>query len=230
MDSGSVVIVGGTSGIGRELAAEYARRGRSVVVTGRDPDRTAAIACEIGGATTGLGIDLAEPDAIAGAFASVGPVRELVIAAIERDVNHIASYDLERARRLVTLKLVGYPEVVHTLSDRFTAATSIVLFGGLAKERPYDGSTTVSTVNGGVSGLVRTLACELAPVRVNAIHPGIIGDSPYWVDKPLGAFVERTPIGRLVTMREIVGATIFLLECGGMNGADLFVDGGWLLR
>ncbi len=230
MDSGSVVIVGGTSGIGRELAVEFAGRGRSVVVTGRDPDRAAAVAREIGGATTGLSVDLAEPDAIGRALAGVGPVRELVIAAIERDVNHIASYDLDRARRLVTLKLVGYPEVVHTLRDRLAADASIVLFGGLAKERPYDGSTTVSTVNGGVSGLVRTLACELAPVRVNAIHPGIIGDSPYWMDKPLEAFVGRTPIGRLVTMREIVEATIFLLECGGMNGTDLFVDGGWLLR
>ena len=63
----------------------------------------------------------------------------------------------------MTLKLVGYPEVVHQLVPRFVPGASIVLFGGLAKERPYPGSTTVSTVNGGVSGLVRTLACELRP-------------------------------------------------------------------
>ena len=55
-----------------------------------------------------------------------------------------------------------------------------MLFGGLAKERPYPGSTTVTTVNGAVSAMVRTLALELAPVRVNAIHPGVVGDSPAW--------------------------------------------------
>ncbi|MDA8291837.1 MAG: SDR family oxidoreductase [Actinomycetota bacterium] len=230
MESGAIVVVGGTSGIGREVAAEYARAGREVVITGRDLARATAAAEEIGGATRGLAVDLADPGGVEGALAGIGEVSRLVIAAIERDVNRIGSYDLERAKRLVTLKLVGYPAVVTCLRERLLPDASVVLFGGLAKERPYEGSTTVSTVNGGVSGLVRTLACELAPVRVNALHPAIIGDSPYWVDKDLGAFVERTPIGRLVTMREVVEATTFLLECGGMNGCDLFVDGGWLLR
>ena len=88
-------------------------------------------------------------------------------------MNNILTYDKARAERLVLLKLVGYPEVVHVLRDRLSTDSSIVLFGGLAKERPYPGSTTVTTVNGGVTGLVRTLAFELAPIRVNAIHPGI---------------------------------------------------------
>ena len=230
MDPGAVVVIGGTTGIGRELAEEYARRGSAVVLWGRDAARAEKVAAEIGPSARGIGVDLAEPETIEAALADVGPVARLVIAAIERDVNHIADYDRLRAQRLVTLKLVGYAEAVHVLRERLAPESSVVLFGGLAKERPYDGSTTVSTVNGGVSGMVRTLACELAPIRVNAVHPGIVGDSPYWVGKPLDAVVERTPIGRLVTMKEVVDATVFLLECGGMNGADLFVDGGWLLR
>jgi NAD(P)-dependent dehydrogenase (short-subunit alcohol dehydrogenase family) len=116
------------------------------------------------------------------------------------------------------------------LKDRLTEDASVLFFGGLARERPYPGSTTVSTVNGGVTGMVRAVACELAPVRGNAIHPGIVGDSPYWAGKPVDAFISRTPIGRLVTMAEVVEAAVFLLECGGMNGADLAVDGGWLLK
>ncbi len=227
---GAVVVLGGTSGLGRELAVAYARRGKPVVVSGRDAERAAKVAAEIGGGTTGIAVDLAEPGSIREALEPIGPVARLVISAIERDVNHISSYDRLRALRLVTLKLVGYSEAVHVLHDRFVPEASVLLFGGLAKERPYDGSTTVSTVNGGVSGMVRTLACELAPVRVNGIHPGIVGDSPYWVDKPLDAVVARTPIGRLVTMAEVVEASTFLLECGGMNGAELYVDGGWLLR
>lgn len=228
--TGAVVVIGGTAGIGRELAAEYVRRGERVVLSGRDAGRAAKVAEELGGSASGIGVDLSEPETIAEALAGIGPVSRLAITAIERDVNHIAEYDRLRAQRLVTLKLVGYAETIHVLRERFTPDASVVLFGGLAKERPYDGSTTVSTVNGGVTGMMHTLACELAPVRVNALHPGIVGDSPYWLGKPLDAVVARTPIGRLVTMAEVVEATVFLLECGGMSGADLFVDGGWLLR
>jgi NAD(P)-dependent dehydrogenase (short-subunit alcohol dehydrogenase family) len=88
-------------------------------------------------------------------------------------------------------------------------------------------------VNGGVVGLVNTLAVELAPVRVNAIHPGVVGDSPYWSAKPQAvcdALVARTPIGRLATMDEIVDASIFLLENGAVNGVNLEVDCGWMLK
>ena len=227
---GAIVIIGGTSGIGLELAREYVSQGRAVVISGRSAERAGRVAHDLGGGARGIGIDLSEPKDIAGALAPIEEVQHLVITAIDRDSNHIADYDLAAAKRLVTLKLVGYPEVVHTLAPRLAADGAIVLFGGLAKERPYPGSTTVSTVNGGVSGLVRTLACELAPVRVNALHPGIVGDSPYWAGKPLDAVIERTPIGRLVRMREVVQATMFLLDCQGMNGVDLFVDGGWMLR
>jgi NAD(P)-dependent dehydrogenase (short-subunit alcohol dehydrogenase family) len=112
-----------------------------------------------------------------------------------------------------------------------TRAASILLFGGLAKDRPYPGSTTVSSVNGGVTGMVHTLAVELAPLRINAIHPGIVGDSPMWRDDAamLENVAGRTPIGRAVTMGEIVGACLFLLENGGVNGVNLAVDGGWML-
>ncbi|MBI1959539.1 MAG: SDR family oxidoreductase [Candidatus Rokubacteria bacterium] len=229
--SGSVVVVGGTAGLGKEVARHYAGRGRDVVISGRDRARAAAVAGEIGGRTRGLGLDLAEPKAIAGSLAEVGPVGQLVITAIERDQNTVRDYDVGRAVRLATLKLVGYTEVVHALASRLEKDSAIVLFGGLAKERPYPGSTTVSTVNGGVSALVRTLAIELAPIRVNALHPGIVGDSPYWADKTeaLERVRARTPTGRLATMRDIVGATVFLLENPAMNGVDLNVDGGWVV-
>lgn len=226
---GTVVVVGGTSGIGREIAAAYAADGAEVVLTGRDPDRAAAVAAEIGGRTRGLALDLSEPTTIAERLAPVGPVRYLVLVAIERDENSARNYSIERALRLVTLKLVGYTEVVHALVDRLGQDSAIVLFGGLAKDRPYPGSTTVSTVNGGVTGMVRTLATELAPIRVNAIHPGIVGDSPYWKGKNLDHVLARTPTKRLVQMADIVHAVRFLLENPSVNGIDLRVDGGWMI-
>jgi NAD(P)-dependent dehydrogenase (short-subunit alcohol dehydrogenase family) len=231
MGTGSVVIVGGTHGLGRELAQSYADDGREVVVTGRDQARAEAAASEIGGLARGVGFDLAEPHTIAGRLEDVGDVDYLVLAAIERDVNKVAEYDIAGALRLVTLKLVGYTEVIHALIPRLRDDSSILVFGGLARDRPYPGSTTVTTVNGGVTSLVRTLVLELAPTRVNALHPAIVGDSPQWRDMPperLEALVARTPIGRLVTMAEVVNASRFLLENEAINGINLAVDGGWM--
>jgi len=231
MANGSVVVVGGTQGLGRELAQSYAGEGRDVIVTGRDQARAETAAAEIGGSTRGIGFDLAEPHSIAAALAEVGAVEHLVLAAIERDVNSVRDYKIDVAVRLATMKLVGYTEVIHVLLPQLADDSSILIYGGLARDRPYPGSTTVTTVNGGVTALVRTLVIELAPRRVNAIHPAIVGDSPQWIDMPAerhDALVARTPIGRLVTMAEVVEASRFLLENAAINGINLPVDGGWL--
>jgi NAD(P)-dependent dehydrogenase (short-subunit alcohol dehydrogenase family) len=226
----TVLIVGGTSGLGLQIARYFAEAGDRVILTGRDADRAAAVAAEIGGDTTGIALHLAEPHGIAAALAGIDVVDSLVLAAIDRDVNtRIADYDIDLAQRLVTLKLVGYPEVVHALASRMGPDASIVMFGGLAMVRPYPGSNTVSTVNGGVVGLMNTLIVELAPIRVNVIHPGIVGDSPYWRDRDLSPVIARTPCGRLAQMADIVDAVAFLLRNPAVNGVSLNVDGGTLL-
>jgi NAD(P)-dependent dehydrogenase (short-subunit alcohol dehydrogenase family) len=233
---GATVVVGGTRAIGYELVRHFAARDADVVLTGQqraNVESAVAAASDLGsGSVTGLTFDLARPETIATALADVGPVRHLLLVAIDRDQNAVREYDIARAIRLVTLKLVGYTEVVHALRDRLTDDAALVLFGGMAKERPYPGSTTVTTVNGGVVGLTRTLVEELKPLRVNSIHPGVVGDSPYWAEK--AAAVERytseTPLGRLARMDEIVDAAVFLLENTAVNGVDLIVDGGWHCR
>jgi NAD(P)-dependent dehydrogenase (short-subunit alcohol dehydrogenase family) len=225
------VIVGGTAGIGAEIGRALALRGGDVVITGRSPEKARSVASTLGKNVKGIGFDISKPHGIVEALAGIGTVRNLVIGAIERDTNTVKDYNIDRAINLVTMKLVGYTTVIHALHSRLVPNASIVLFGGLAKERPYPGSTTVTAVNGAVTSMVRTLATELAPMRVNAIHPGIIGDSPYWAGKSeaLARTVARTPIGRLATMQEVVHATLFLLDNEAINGVNLNVDGGWVL-
>ena len=232
MGERTYVVVGGTSGIGLELVKNLAADGHRVVLTGRDASRAEEVAATVGERVSGVALDISEPHGIAGALAGIGPVNGLVLSAIERDANTARDYDIDRAIRLVTLKLVGYTEVVHCLLDRLepTVDTGIVLFGGRAKDAPYPGSTTVSTINGGIAGLVNTLALELAPMRINAIHPGIIGDSPFWSAKPAGvleAYESRTPGGALATMADIVDAVRFLLDNRGVSATNLYVDRGW---
>ena len=229
---GSVVVVGGTRAIGLELVKHYAAQGRDVVLTGQSRENVDTAVAQVDGSVRGIAFDLAQPKAIAAAVADVGRVDRLALVAIDRDQNSVADYDLDRAIRLVTLKLVGYTAVVSALRDRLSDSSSVVLFGGMAKERPYPGSTTVTTVNGGVVGLTRTLVEELRPIRVNSIHPGVVGDSPYWAEKPaaIEKYTSETPLGRLVRMDEIVDAVVFLLENSAVNGVDLIVDGGWHCR
>jgi NAD(P)-dependent dehydrogenase (short-subunit alcohol dehydrogenase family) len=228
----TTVVIGGTSGIGLEVARTRAERGDEVVLTGRDAGRAAEVAATVGASVSGIALDLNDPHGLAAALADVGEVDRLVVAAIERDQNTIADYDLDRATRLAVLKLVGYTEVIHALLPRMNPDSSVVIFGGRAKDRPYPGSITVSTVNGGVVGLVNALALEMAPIRVNALHPGIVGDSPFWSGKPEGVlegYVSRTPTGRLASMADIVDGVNFLLENRGVNATNLYVDGGWLV-
>jgi len=230
---GSVVIVGGSGGLGRAVAEHYAAQGRDVVITSRDATRAAAAAEEIGGSTVGIALDLSRPEGIRPALVGVGQVAHLALVGLERDESHIRSYDVAGASSLVISKLVGYPETVSALLDRMSDRSSVVLFGGSAKDRPYPGSFGVTTANNGVVGLVKALAVECAPVRVNSIHPAPVSDSPIWMSKPqavLDGITARTPTGRMVTTASVVGGVVFLFENDGVNGEDLGINGGWLLK
>lgn len=232
MTERTILVVGGSSGIGLALAEDLVAGGDRVIVTSRSQETADAVAARLGERATGVAVDISEPETIAEALKDVPKLDGLVLGAIERDANTIREYSIERARRLITLKLVGYTEVVHALLDRLEPSvdTGIVLFGGRAKDAPYPGSTTVSTINGGVEGIMNTLALELAPIRVNSLHPGIIGDSPFWAAKPesvLHGYESRTPGGALATMADIVDAAKFLLFNRGVSAHSLNVDRGW---
>jgi NAD(P)-dependent dehydrogenase (short-subunit alcohol dehydrogenase family) len=231
MTQPGLLIVGGTLGIGKEIAQRYAGQGWSVVLTSRDDSTAKSVANELGGNTRGLALDLSEPELVADALADVGAIDHLVLAAIARDTNTLDDYDIASARNLVIMKLVGYTAVVSAMQDRLAEDGSIVLFGGRAKDRPYPGGMTVGTVNAGISGMVPGLALQLSPRRVNAIHPGIVADAPYWSGRhEFTAQVRRaTPTGRNVAMEDIVDGVDFLIRNRSVNGIDLYIDGGWLL-
>ncbi|GAA2102670.1 SDR family oxidoreductase [Actinomadura alba] len=202
-----------------------------MVITGRTEDRTKGVAHEIGGRTRGLALDLADPERIMAGLADVERVDRLVLTALDRDYNTVREYRAADATRLLTVKLTGYTAVLHALAPRMTDESAAVLLGGLASHRPYPGSTTVTTANGGISALVRTLAVELSPIRVNALHPSIVADTPFWSDKPAAreAAETRALTKRPVTMQDCTEAITFLLENRSINGVNLNIDGGDVL-
>ena len=226
------MIAGGTAGLGRDLARHYVERGRRVVITGRDLGPDEGRRGRAGRRCRRVRVGHVGPErASRAALADVGAVDRLAICGVDRDSNSIRDYDIAAAMRLATLKLVGYTEVVHALLDRFTDDASIVIYGGLAKLRPYPGSTTVTTVNAAVDGLVRAMVSEIAPVRVNALHPGSrpTARSGRRSRRRSTRSKARTPTHRWVQMRDVSDAASSLLENPSINGIELRVDGGWSL-
>jgi NAD(P)-dependent dehydrogenase (short-subunit alcohol dehydrogenase family) len=150
------VIVGGSSGIGHAIALRLAKRGDDVIIiTSRDRERADAAARQIGPTSQGLSLNLSQPDTIAAALADVPRIDALVMTATEQGFNSLREFDIAGAIKSVIVKLIGYTETVRVLRDRLSPQASVVLFGGLAKERPYPGSTIVTAYNGGITGLVK---------------------------------------------------------------------------
>jgi len=214
----------GNASLGKEIVKTLAAKGATVYLSGRTQESASAAAQEIGQGTIGLAVDLSMPETIAGALSSVPSVDDLVIAAIERDANTLANYDVAAAVRLVTLKLVGYTEAVHALRDRLTPQASIVLFGGLALLRPTPDpppcrrSMVASSYRQFADDRTGTDSCQCNSSRHH-------WRQPFWEGKDNSNVINRTPLGRLVTMAEIVDSVEFLLNNTGVNGVNLAVDG-----
>ncbi|MGE9697306.1 MULTISPECIES: SDR family NAD(P)-dependent oxidoreductase [unclassified Streptomyces] len=238
-DGANVVITGRDATraetVASELTAEAAEAWKAAQITPTAPGRPPALTTGEGrpspGTATGLALDLSRPETVAAALAPVERLDRLVLAGMVRDRNTLSGFDIAAAGTLAVTKIVGYTAVVSALAERLAPDAAVLLFGGGAKDYPYPGSTTLTAVNAAVTGMVRTLSTELAPVRVNAIHPGPIGDSPFWQGKAelsgtLATFRAQTLTGELGRMADVVDACRFLLENRLANGIDLPLDGG----
>ncbi len=231
-----IVIVGGTSGLGFSIARAADALGAKVTIMGRGQERAAELARSISPRAAGLHIDLEDSPSIDRAFADGEPIDHLVLTPVYGVNQSIKDFKLEDASRAARIKIVAFAEIISKALPRLTPASSIVLFGGAAKARPYPGSTMVTIVNGGMIGMARTLAVELAPIRVNGISPGLVEDSPRWqkrIQEGAGPAVDamrsRTPTRRLPATEDIVHGVFFLMDNRAANGIDLELDGGVLL-
>ena len=231
--SDHIFIVGGTSGLGLALATAAQALGARVTIAGRGADRVAGIAAQIGPGVRGVAIDLEDSASIVAALTGDTPITHLVLTPVYPGNQSIRAFDAAEAARAAQVKIVAFAEIVNAALPRLRPESSITLFGGLAQGRPYPGSTMVSVVNGGMIGLANTLVVELAPIRVNGISPGVVGDSPRWVKRAaegaaaaVEAMRQRTPTKRLATVEDIVHGVFFLMDNRAANGIDLQLDGG----
>ncbi|MEV4350445.1 SDR family oxidoreductase [Actinoplanes sp. NPDC049596] len=219
-----VVILGGTSGIGYATAEAATERGAEVVIVSRHPSDAAA---RLG--VTGLAADLAHPPA--GLFDEIGPFDHLVYTAGEQlALAPIASVD---ARAFFGLRYFGAIAAIQGALPHLTPGGSITLTSGTAADRPGPGWSIPASICGAIEALTRALAVELAPVRVNAVKPGVTR-SPMWgpaeITSQLYADTAATvPLGRVGEVTDVADAYLYLMSQPFTTGTILPVDGGALL-
>lgn len=177
-DTTHTLVIGGSSGMGLALAERLLAAGHRVTIAARDTDRLTA-------ATAGLGypdqlrsqrVDIAEEASIAALFDTVGAVDHIVVTAA--DMRHgygpLTELPARDARTVLDIKVLGPWLVAKYAADR--VRNSITVTSGIAAYRPAPGGSVVATANAALEGLVRALALELAPIRVNAVSPA--GSTP----------------------------------------------------
>jgi NAD(P)-dependent dehydrogenase (short-subunit alcohol dehydrogenase family) len=231
-----VVVIGGTRGLGLDIASAWSERSAAVTITGRSGETAAKVAGQFaGGHVRGRACDLTDWPSIAALFAGLPPIDHLILTACDRDHNPIDAFRPDASAATSLMKNVGYASAVHYALPLFTPTASVVLFSGITMWKPIPGSTTTSMANAGVIGLMRSLAVQIAPVRVNAITPGAV-EGTAAVDNieaarpgTIEALRARTASKRLPTRADIVAAAFALTDNPGINGENLTVDGGMRL-
>jgi NAD(P)-dependent dehydrogenase (short-subunit alcohol dehydrogenase family) len=167
--------------------------------------------------------------------AELGPLDHLVVTAADAVVGRLADLDEDRARHVLQSKLWGPCRVLRAALPALSPEGSVTLFSGAASRRASPGFALGSAVNAAVEALTVSLAAELAPIRVNAVRPGII-DTPVWSERvpELRETVFGTVVPRLATARagrpqEVAEAVLFLMSSRYTTGTVLTIDGGYLL-
>ena len=231
----SVIVVGGRSGIGWAVAQAAVAAGARVMIASSNANRVAEAAADLGHGARGVTVDVTDPASVDVAFADVEVVDHLVFTAgdwggLRRAP--LADLDLAAARSLFGVRFWGALTVVKALRGRLTPGGSVTLTDGMIAHRPTPGAAVSSAMAGAVEHLVRGLAVELAPIRVNGVCPGLIRTgvwdsiAPDAREEQFRRMTQRQPLPRIGEPDEVAQAYLYLMRAGYTTGQVLKVDGG----
>lgn len=223
------MVVGGTSGIGLATAETALARGYDVVVIGRDRQKVDAAQVRLGPSAAGEVTDATDRSALDRLFGEIGSLDHLVLAVSGgAGGGPFRSIDVDGLRGGFEAKFWAQWNAAQAALPRLAPNGSITFITAASSRLANPGTSGLAAINGALERMVPTMARELAPVRINAISPGVI-DTGWWADKPQGMFetmASLAPLKRPGTPDEVADAICFLIGNPFVTGVTLDVDGG----
>jgi NAD(P)-dependent dehydrogenase (short-subunit alcohol dehydrogenase family) len=228
----TVVVIGGSAGIGFETARRARSEGAGVILTGRNPERLQQAARELG-ASSVAAFDAADPSAIDRFFRELpGQIDHVMVTAGRPYYARLADLDLAQARRDIGDHIVMMLQVARSAIGKVRPGGTLLFMGGTGGRRPGPGLATVAAVTAALPALTANLALELAPVRVNLIAAGFV-DTPLSAEL-LGGEIENRraelrntlPIRRVVGPADVAALAVHLMTNTALTGATYDIDGG----
>ena len=236
MENKRVVVLGGSSGIGLAVAEAATSHGARVIIGSSNAERVQKAIKTVGGDAQGQTLDVSDERAVESFFAKTGAFDHLVYTAADSlQLQDLASTDLQRARRFFEVRYWSALAAVKYARPHIRKGGSIVLTTGIAGQRPSKGWLVVASMCGTIEALTRALAIELAPLRVNAVSPGVVRTN-LWQDMSATererfyeSVASRLPVGRVGEPQDIAQTYIYLMAEGFGTGQTIVVDGGTVL-
>ena len=231
-----IVVLGGSSGIGLAVAQQAVDQGATAIIASSNAERVKQAVATLDGKAEGHGLDLSKEPDIQNLFEKVGDFDHLVFTAGDTlQLNELAATDLTKARHAFELRFWAVLAAVKYASPHIRKDGSIVLTTGVAGQRPHKGWTVAASVCGTIEALTRALAVELAPIRVNAVCPGVVRTN-LWQNMNADAREQLYEsvgksllVGRVGEACEIARAYLFLIQEGYSTGQIVVLDGGAVL-
>ena len=227
-----MAVIGGTSGIGLATAVAAQDAGARVLVTGRDQGRVDEASARLGDAGIVRRCAATDQAAMRAAFTELGSIDDLVLAlGSSAGTGPVASLDLDGFRAGFEEKVVAHVAAIQAALPFLAERGSITLISAVSAQAAAPGAVALAAGNGAVEAMVPTLSRELAPIRVNAVSPGVI-DTPWWSAVPVeqrqalfAASAERTALGRVGRPEDVADAILALIQSEYVSGAVLPCDG-----
>ena len=231
-----IVVIGGSSGMGLATAHAAAAAGAVVTIASSSKERIDAALAELPDSCDGAALDVRDEAAVADLFARVGELDHVVFTAGDQaERRALKELPLDQARRVLDVRFWGAVAVAKHAGPRIRPGGSITLTTGTIGVRPVPGAALASAGSAAAEGLIRGLAVDLAPVRVNAVRSGAVR-TPLWdaVPEPqraavLDSFAKRALTGAVGEPEQIAAANLYLMENRFVTGTVLTVDGGLIL-
>ena len=228
----TVVVIGGSAGIGLETARRARAEGARVILTGRNPERLSVAASELEALST-TAFDATDPASLERFFGALpGTIDHVMVTAGRPHYGRLLDMDLEQARRALDTNLLLILQVARNAARKVRPGGTLVFMGGTGGRRQSIGLGLVPTVTAALPALAASLALELAPVRVNLIAAGfvdtglsasLLGDE---LDNRRSQLRATLPIRRVVSPADVAALAVHLMTNTALTGATYDVDGG----